>query len=53
MFDDVIIRGVGNDLKLTWKFAPEVYVHINIKEEEREATATIGKKLRIADQDIY
>jgi len=48
---EVIVRpGSGaNDLKITWKFAESVYVHINIKEEGREASSTIGTKLSIAD----
>ena len=51
---EVIVRPGGSakdaQLRITWKFSESVYVHINIKEEGREASSTLGTKLSIADQ---
>jgi len=50
---EVIVRPGSStqDLKITWKFAPNVFVHINVKEEGKEAAKTIGTKLIIADTE--
>jgi len=49
---EVIVRPGShrNELRITWKFAEKVFVHINVSESGRDAASTIGNQLKIGDQ---
>ncbi|RKP34508.1 SH2 domain-containing protein [Dimargaris cristalligena] len=53
---DVVIRpsSRGNDhIAITWKVCDGVYQHVDVKEEDKESDAAVGRRLRVSREDWY